>query len=161
MAASSSFSAATDKGPLYAPLLDAIPTLTSLNAFSKEPAIVYPSRWYIVAVYSLFAATQGMIFSIPGVIAGEMQSLYGIDGNTIQLLLAYGPICYILFAIPFGWHMDRYGVRLSVLIATTCVLLSCILRCFASSVFDAISRFTPCWIYLQRHCWARSYGCRR
>lgn len=95
------------------------------------------TRWWIVAVYSLVAAVQGFQWTIPTVIASEMEGVYGVDGDTLQLLLAYGPICFIVFAVPFSWHMDRYGCRASVVAAAACVAASAALRCAAHDASTA------------------------
>jgi len=77
------------------------------------------------------AATQGLQWGIPTVIASEMEGVYGVTGDTLQLMLAYGPIFFIVAAVPFSWHMDRYGCRGSVVVATACVAVGAALRCGA------------------------------
>jgi len=102
-------------------------TTTTTDATRK----VYRGRWWIILVYSLFAMLQGGTWSIPGAIQPTLQQVYNIDGNTIQLLLNYGPFGWFVTCIPFSWYMDRYGCRLSIIISIWLVFLSQVLRCFA------------------------------
>jgi len=96
--------------------------------------VVYRRRWWILAVYSLFAMLQGWQWGIPGGIASSLQTLYGIDGFTIQILLAYGPIFYLPFTIPFAWWLDqRDGLRGTTLCGLVLCLLGAILRAAAVS----------------------------
>jgi MFS transporter, FLVCR family, disrupted in renal carcinoma protein 2 len=90
-------------------------------------------KWWVVAVYSMVALYQGAIWSIPGNLQTIYMDIFNIDGNTVQLLLNYGPILYLVTALPFSWHIDRYGSRLSVFISIYLVLISSILRMFCTN----------------------------
>ena len=50
----------------------------------------------------------------------------------MQLLLNYGPIAYLPFAFPVMWHMDRHGIRGTVLVGIALVVASNVMRCFAN-----------------------------
>ena len=96
-------------------------------------------KWWVVAVYSMVACFQGAIWAIPGSLQQIYMDVFNIDGNTVQLLLNYGPILYLITALPFSWHIDRYGSRLSVFISIYLVLSSSILRMFV--IVDYITSY--------------------
>jgi len=104
---------------------------SSNNDDNDDHVQIYRGRYWIIAVYSLFAMIQGGTWSIPGAIQPTLQQVYNIDGNTIQLLLNYGPIGWFVTCIPFSWLMDRQGCRLSVIISIWLIFLSQVARCFA------------------------------
>lgn len=91
-------------------------------------------RYWVLLTYTLMAAMQGMTWAVPGSIGNTYSSpsVYNLDGNTIQLFLNYGPIFYVICAFPVMWHMDRYGIRGSVVSAIALVAASNIMRCFAN-----------------------------
>jgi MFS family permease len=103
---------------------------TALIVGSAAPK-AYRGRWWIALTYSVMACVQGAQWTIPGSIQPTMMVLYGLDGNTIQLLLNYGPIGWFVTCFFFSWHMDRHGCRFSVLAAIWLVFLSNLLRVFA------------------------------
>ena len=99
--------------------------------FASRPAL---ARWHVLSVYTLFAALQGMIWALPGAVQNTYAgaSVYHLSGDTIQLLLNYGPIFYLLCALPVSWHLDRFGLRGAVLSGVCLVGASCLLRLFAN-----------------------------
>ena len=76
---------------------------------NEETVQLSKGRWWVLATFSLFAFTQGMLWAIPGPISGAMTNLYGLDDTTIQLLINYGPIFYIPLSIPLAYWMDKPG----------------------------------------------------
>jgi MFS family permease len=63
---------------------------------------VYARRWYILSLYSLLACLQGWQWAIPGGIGTSLEAFYGggVTDYVLQILLAYGPIFYLPFALP-------------------------------------------------------------
>ena len=55
----------------------------------------------------------------------------------MQLFLNYGPIFYLACAIPVMAHMDRHGIRSTVLSGLALVVASCVLRLFANDASTA------------------------
>ncbi len=99
-----------------------------------------PWRYYILGTYSMLAAMQGLTWSVPGTISPTYQAVYNMDQDTVQLLLNYGPIFYIVCMIPVMYLIDRYGIRSATLSGIALVLVSCVMRCFAndSSILSAV-----------------------
>lgn len=97
---------------------------------------IYPSRFWVVMCFSFFTILQGGLWAIPGPLSGAYSnpSTYGLDGNTIQLLVNWGPIMYLPFAAPFAVWMDRKGgMRGAVLLCHVLTTLGAALRVLAGS----------------------------
>jgi MFS family permease len=97
----------------------------------------YFTRWWVLSTFSVVAALQGATWSLPGLLASTEQQLYGIDGDTTQLLLNYGPIFYLIAAIPTAWVIDRLGIRVATLVGAILMVVSNGIRLFAN---DATTR---------------------
>lgn len=110
--------------------------LNDSGIFGSRPLL---ARVWVLATYTLQAAIQGMTWAVPGAVANNytsdgytLPSIYGVSGNTVQLLLNYGPIFYLLCAFPVMWSMDRHGIRLTVLSGVLLCVASNVMRCFAN-----------------------------
>ncbi len=64
-------------------------------------------------------------------------SLYHLPASTPQLLLNYGPIFYLLCALPVMWSLDRHGLAPTVLSGIALVLASNLLRLLANDASPA------------------------
>ena len=95
------------------------------------------ARWFVLSVYTLFAGLQGMVWAVPGAVRTTYTDFYALSGDTVQLLLNYGPIFYLAFALPVSAHLDRFGIRFTVLSGVALVLASCVLRLFANDASPA------------------------
>ncbi len=114
----------------YGSLSDAADAADDKDA-STSPA---PSRWWILTVFSVFAFVQGGVWAIPGPISQRYQDIYQVDGNTIQMLINWGPIFYIPFAVPCAWYLDRPdGLRRSTFLGIVLVVMGSGLRCLATT----------------------------
>lgn len=104
--------------------------------FHARPVL---SRWFVLSVYTLFAGMQGMVWAVPGAVSATytVGGVYGLSGDTVQLLLNYGPIFYLAFALPVSADLDRFGIRFTVLSGVALVLASCVLRLFANDASPA------------------------
>lgn len=79
---------------------------------------------------SPLSATGG----IPGPIADTVQDVFNIDGNTVQLLLNWGPIAFLPFMLPFGYWLDRPGgLRWATVFSMALVTAGAAIRCFVFS----------------------------
>ncbi|XP_070536564.1 solute carrier family 49 member 4-like [Ptychodera flava] len=91
---------------------------------------VYKRRWYILVVFSFTAFMQSMTWNTWGPIADTVESvLPGWSNSDIGLLTNWGPIAYIVTALPFSWLMDVKGMRVSVLITQSLLMVGMALRC--------------------------------
>jgi hypothetical protein len=99
-----------------------LPTSTSTSSW----------RWWILSTYTLNATMQTAVWALPGIIPSTLGKVYGIDDGTNHMLLNYGPITYLTFAVFFSWSIDKHGCRVATAISVFLVLASCLSRVFAN-----------------------------
>ncbi|XP_066283698.1 solute carrier family 49 member 4 homolog [Branchiostoma lanceolatum] len=93
---------------------------------------LYSRRWYILALYSILAGTQGSLWNTWGPISDSAKFVFGWRNSDIALLANWGPIAYMVLAVPFSWLMDVKGLRLTVLLAGFCVFAGAGIRCLTA-----------------------------
>ena len=79
------------------------------NIHRKNNFKVYKRRWYILAVFFICSAVNGMKWNTWGPIQGTSQVVFDWSNTTITLLVAWGPIVYIIVFLPVSWLMDVKG----------------------------------------------------
>ena len=119
-----------EKAPASASLLSS--SSSSSSPPSPPAPAASPWRWWVLATYTLMAANQGLTWSVPGSLEPTLQAVYGMDQDTVQLLLNYGPIFYVAAMLPVMWSIDRHGVRAMTLVGIALVLAANVMRCFAN-----------------------------
>lgn len=77
---------------------------------SPEAFPLSRGRWWVLATYTLMAALQGMSWGVPGTLSPTFAAVYGFSPDLIALLLNYGPIMYLVGALPSMLVIDRFGV---------------------------------------------------
>ena len=87
----------------------------SVGAINQENFQVYKRRWYILVVFFICSAVNGMKWNTWGPIQGTSQVVFGWSDTTITLLVAWGPIVYIIAFLPVSWLMDAKGKNLKML----------------------------------------------
>lgn len=95
------------------------------------------ARYHVLLTYTLMSALQGMIWTLPGALTNTYESVYGLSGDTISLLLNYGPILYLVVLVPVSLHLDRHGIRGQTLLAIALVCVANALRLFANDASPA------------------------
>ncbi|KAK3600741.1 hypothetical protein CHS0354_017030 [Potamilus streckersoni] len=90
---------------------------------------VYSRRWYILFVYSLLTFTQDLIWNTFSPISEPSKSVYGWSVADIAFLTNWGPIGYIIAAVPFAWLTEIKGLRPACLLAMGFTALGTVLRC--------------------------------
>ena len=113
-------------------------TRTSMLAIGSEEADVPVdsrgppmwSKWWVLFLTCVMSAMQCAQWALPGPIAGSLQTLYGLDSTTIQLLLNYGPIVFLVTSIPYALSMraSAAGLRLAIVVGIACTAVSALLR---------------------------------
>ena len=81
----------------------------SVTAIHPEDLRVYKRRWYIIFVYFLCAALNGMKWNTWSPIQGTAQVAFGWSDGTITLLVAWSPIVFTIILAPVSWLMDAKG----------------------------------------------------
>ncbi|KAL3836655.1 hypothetical protein ACJMK2_022077, partial [Sinanodonta woodiana] len=101
------------------------------NVPAQETKIaVFKRRWYVLAVFSYANAIQGLIWNTWGPIAQTSEAVYqGWTDSTIGMMANCGNISYIIFTIPMCYFMDRKGLRVSLLLTSSLMLIGAGIRC--------------------------------
>ena len=81
----------------------------SLARIHRDNFKVYKRRWYILLVFCICAATNAIKWNTWSPIQGTAQVVFGWSGTTITLLVAWGPIAFIVVFLPMSWLMDVKG----------------------------------------------------
>ena len=90
-----------DREPIY---IDS--TSRSLDG---ESVGVYKKRWYILAMFFLLSACQGLMYNTWTPIQRTARAVYGWDSWVIDLMPALGCIAPCFTILPVGWLMDAKG----------------------------------------------------
>ncbi|XP_078594874.1 solute carrier family 49 member 4 homolog isoform X1 [Branchiostoma floridae x Branchiostoma japonicum] len=119
-------------------LEDSSPDSVGVSALgSAKSRRLYSRRWYILALYSVLAGTQGSLWNTWGPISDSAKFVFGWRNSDIALLTNWGPIAYMVLAVPFSWLMDVKGLRLTVLLAGFCVFAGAGIRCLTAFSLQA------------------------
>ena len=84
----------------------------SVGSIHRENFKVYKRRWYILLVFFTCSAVNGMKWNTWSPIQGTSQVVFGWSDTTITLLVAWGPIVYIIVFLPMSWLMDTKGTSI-------------------------------------------------
>ncbi|KAK6186018.1 hypothetical protein SNE40_008137 [Patella caerulea] len=94
---------------------------------------VYKRRWYILLLFSCFAAAQGGMWNTWGPISDSSKDAFGWNDGDIALLSNWGPIAYLISGIFFSWMIDVKGLRLAVVTSCFLVTAGAGVRCITSA----------------------------
>ena len=93
---------------------------------------VGPVRWYLLAVFGLLSAIECIVyFTFSSTPAASITWLGSdeADEHTIDLLLSWGSIFFLVAAPPTAWLCSRpNGLRYTLIIGSFLSLLSCLIR---------------------------------
>jgi len=85
-------------------------------------------RWYCLVICSAMAGLQGGCCTTFGPISAAVEPFFGWSDADIALLANWGPIMFLIFAIPLTWLMDNKGVKMSCLASAGLVFLGSLCR---------------------------------
>ena len=117
--------------------------LSTIEPFPQERSISYPiykvyrTRFYVLFLFSFLAFNQCLIWSTFSPIYTSTEKFYHIDESTIDLFLAWGPICF-LPCLPLTYLLlnKRNGLRYCVILLAFFELLAAIIRTIPSIVMS-------------------------
>nr|XP_056717414.1 solute carrier family 49 member 4 [Euleptes europaea] len=85
-------------------------------------------RWLVLLLFSLLSFAQGLVWNTWGPIQSSARRAFAFSGMDIALLVFWGPIGFApCFA--FMWLMDKKGLRVTVLLTSSLMVLGAGLRC--------------------------------
>ena len=85
----------------------------SLGPIYQEDFKVYKQRWYILLMFSVCSAVNAVKWNTWSPIQGTSQVVFGWSDTSITLLVAWGPIVYVLVFLPMSWLMDVKGEKIT------------------------------------------------
>ncbi|XP_077176587.1 solute carrier family 49 member 4 [Paroedura picta] len=89
---------------------------------------VYGRRWLVLLLFSLLSFVQGLVWNTWGPIQSSARQAFAFSSMDIALLVFWGPIGFVpCFA--FMWLMDKKGLRVTVLLTSSLMVLGAGLRC--------------------------------
>ncbi|ESO83026.1 hypothetical protein LOTGIDRAFT_133974, partial [Lottia gigantea] len=91
---------------------------------------VYKRRWYVLVMFSFFAASQNLIWNTWGPIADSAKEAFGWSNADIGLLTNWGPISYLISGVFFSWMIDVKGLRVACVVSCFLGMAGAGLRCF-------------------------------
>ncbi|KAL7636258.1 UNVERIFIED_CONTAM: hypothetical protein RMT77_013016 [Armadillidium vulgare] len=92
----------------------------------------YPTRFWILAVFSFFAFYQTVVWGTFGPIMDSAQAAFGWEDSIIAILQSLGPAAVIVFILPSNWFTQTYGARKGLIGATFLMSFATGLRCISS-----------------------------
>jgi Major Facilitator Superfamily len=89
-------------------------------------------RWVVLAVFSATSMIQSCVWLTFGAVAPQATAFYAITNGTIFLFEAYGPIFYMVTAVPAMQMARTWGLRLQVVVGGLAIFVAGVLRWFAT-----------------------------
>ncbi|XP_052807462.1 solute carrier family 49 member 4 homolog isoform X2 [Mya arenaria] len=91
---------------------------------------IYPVRWYIIATFSYGGLTQAVLYNTWGPVTESSKAVFGWTDGTIAMFPNAANIAFIITVIPVSILADIKGLRLVMLMCTSILMVSTVIRCF-------------------------------
>jgi len=104
----------------------------NINDVENTVYKVYPSRWWILVLFSVLSALQSVLWITYGAVADTSQQFYNRSPAEINFLASLGPIAFIPLSTVSSWLMSEYGLRKTCVGAAILCSLCAVIRCFAT-----------------------------
>jgi len=88
-------------------------------------------RWVVLVCYMLAGIVSQLLWITYSPILAQASNAYGVSQSEIGLLSAVYPLVYVIVSIPAGYLVDSAGFRKAILLGTSLLALSGLLRCFS------------------------------
>lgn len=102
---------------------------TYIKPYVHTETAVYWYRWYILVLFSCVAMMSNIGWNTWGPIETSARVSYGWSKGTISLLSDWGAFTFVLAVFPSSYILDVYGLRVSTLIAVSCLVVGTGVRC--------------------------------
>ncbi|CAI5438366.1 unnamed protein product [Caenorhabditis angaria] len=83
---------------------------------NKEEPRVFAKRWFILLMFILLSGSNGAQWIQYSIIANVITYYYNVDYLLVDWTSMIYMLTYIMFFIPAAWILDKYGLRLSVVL---------------------------------------------
>ncbi len=88
-------------------------------------------RWAVLVCYMLTAIVSQLLWITYSPVLAQASSAYGVSQSDIGLLSAIYPLVYVVVSIPAGYLIDSAGFRKAILLGTSLLAVSGLLRGFS------------------------------
>ena len=124
-----------ETAPLLHPAVSTSPTGSDAGGGEDkmEKITTYWWRWVVLFIFSLNNAVTNYIWIMSAVIADLMSCYYGISDTMVNYLTTSYMMLYVVLVWPVAWVMDRYGLRLPVVVGSAAMAVGAALRVAGSS----------------------------
>ena len=78
----------------------------------------YLWRWVVLAIFSLNLGINNSVWITIAPVADVMRCYYGISNTWVNTTTAVYMATYVLFFLPCAWILDRYGLRVTMILAS-------------------------------------------
>lgn len=122
------------------PLLQAsdVEALTTPPPLASNSSIrTYPWRWVVLAIFLLNNAVTNYIWIMSAIVADLMVCYYGITETMLNFTTTSYMMVYCVFVFPSAWFMNRYGLRLPVVLASAVAALGAGIRVLGTGKYHA------------------------
>nr|XP_028599116.1 solute carrier family 49 member 4 [Podarcis muralis] len=92
------------------------------------PGRVYGRRWLVLLLFSLLGFAQGLVWNTWGPIQNSARQAFPFSKLDIALLVFWGPIGFVPCFF-FMWLMDKKGLRVTMLLTSSLMVVGAGLRC--------------------------------
>lgn len=95
----------------------------SANVESTTEYTVYTRRWFILALFVLYSASNAFQWTQLVIITSILEKYYSVSTLTVYWTSMIYMVVYIPLILPASWLLDKKGLRLGVLLgsAGTCI----------------------------------------
>lgn len=98
---------------------DAISPIKYVNVVTDEnveiedhnlDTAVYHRRWYVLAIYSLLALTNTVLWNTWGPIARASEAVFGWSDSQVEMMANWGAIMYVVSSAFMSWLTFSKGI---------------------------------------------------
>ncbi|KAL5009485.1 hypothetical protein ScPMuIL_011790 [Solemya velum] len=119
---------------------DAISPIKYVNVVTDEnveiedhnlDTAVYHRRWYVLAIYSLLALTNTVLWNTWGPIARASEAVFGWSDSQVEMMANWGAIMYVVSSAFMSWLTFSKGLRCACIVGSILNAASAGLRCIS------------------------------
>ncbi|XP_045583403.2 solute carrier family 49 member 4 homolog [Procambarus clarkii] len=94
-----------------------------------------PTRFWVLAVFSILSWVEGMQWNTWGPISESMEAAFpGWGSSTVAMMSGWGTTMFVVFVFPMCWATLRYGLRSVVVASAVLIFLGTALRCLTRAL---------------------------
>ncbi|KAL3998305.1 Major Facilitator Superfamily protein [Acanthocheilonema viteae] len=90
----------------------------SQSALKPEQIHLYKRRYYILLLFSILSASNAMQWIEYSVIAHIIVEFYSVSYVAVNWTSMIYMLTYIIFVLPASWVLDKYGLRISLILGS-------------------------------------------